>query len=149
MLVRNHLQLIKEAYQKAPNFNKYFPVLKDLYDLSYTVATDVSTRTFDGDSGPSLAEVDWWFLGFFQKAFNIKAQVIRAKDMHMKGRGSDLNLNICQRLGADTYYSGIMGKNYLDEPSFKTAGIKIEYQEYKPPNNYSALHQLFTVGAKL
>ena len=50
---------------------------------------------------------------------------------------SDLVLEICLREGADIYFSGALGKGYLEENKFKKAGIKIIYQSY----NSSAYEQ--------
>ena len=41
-------------------------------------------------------------------------------------------LNICKKLGADTYISGIGGKRYLDEKSFEKNKIILKYQNYNP-----------------
>ena len=39
-------------------------------------------------------------------------------------------MNICKKLGADTYISGIGGKRYLDEKSFEKNKIILKYQNY-------------------
>ena len=41
-------------------------------------------------------------------------------------------LNLCQKVGADTYLSGSQGRNYLHEPSFAAAEIKVQYQNFSP-----------------
>ena len=42
-------------------------------------------------------------------------------------------LQICQKLNADVYLSGISGKDYLEESRFTEQGIKVIYQEFYHP----------------
>ena len=41
-------------------------------------------------------------------------------------------MNICKKLGADTYISGIGAKTYLDEKLFEKNKIILKYQNYNP-----------------
>lgn len=62
------------------------------------------------------------------------------------GVKSDLVLNLCKNVGADTYLSGPQGRNYLDLPAFDKAGIEVLYHDYPSDgdNGLSAVHHLFT-----
>lgn len=142
-----HPSNIQQTYSSSPYFDKYFPGLKDAYDAVSELSI-MDVKNFDG-RGTSLATICYAMLGFFEEAFETKCKIVRASQHHFEGKGSSLNLNICKELGATEYYSGIMGKDYLDEQSFADAGIKVTYQEYKPPHMYSSIHQLFTQGAVL
>lgn len=48
-------------------------------------------------------------------------------------------IEICRRVGADTYLSGAGGHNYLAPAEFEKAGIKLEFQEFQHPV-YPQLH---------
>jgi len=43
--------------------------------------------------------------------------------------GTERLIDICKTKGADTYLSGISGKNYLDLSKFDEAGIKVIFQD--------------------
>ena len=40
-------------------------------------------------------------------------------------------LDICKEFSITNYYSGISGKDYLDEKSFSDAGVEVSFQNYK------------------
>jgi hypothetical protein len=42
-------------------------------------------------------------------------------------------INICKIFGADTFYEGSSGKNYIDEKDFLSHGIKVKFQNYQHP----------------
>ena len=56
-----------------------------------------------------------------------------SSEMDPQGNKNALVLYLCQTLGAATYISGILGKNYLEEEKFQEAGIEVKYQHYKHP----------------
>ena len=42
-------------------------------------------------------------------------------------------LDICQRVGATTYVSGVSGRDYLDRERFQKAGIDLQFQDFHHP----------------
>ena len=60
------------------------------------------------------------------------------------GGKSDLVLNICRRVGARTYLSGVRGASYLDWSAFERAGISIEVQAYRQSEGEAELSALHT-----
>lgn len=42
-------------------------------------------------------------------------------------------IDVCRRVGADTYLSGAGGRNYLAVVEFEKAGIKLEFQDFQHP----------------
>jgi hypothetical protein len=67
------------------------------------------------------------------KHFNIDSELIYASKMNVDGKKSDLILSICRESKADSYYSGISGKDYIDKESFAEAGIGLSFQEFYHP----------------
>jgi len=134
----NHPKTIYQAYHKSKLWKEYGGIL------------DVD----EYGEGKSLADICWSMLFHLAKPFADKRKMrfdaIRSSYFEKtKLKGSELVLDICKKLHATEYYSGIMGRDYLDEDAFEEAGIKIVYQDYKPIHNYSCIHQLFTIGAEL
>ena len=112
-----HLKSIEMNYRKAPFFNEFFPKLEGIQMLPAS----------------NLAELCWQQLQFWLKEFNIKAKVIRSSDLAVESKKSDLVLDLCLHFNADHYLSGILGKDYLDEYSFATNGIAVQYQDFQHP----------------
>lgn len=92
-------------------------------------------------TAPFLAR-DWNFLAdlCFEMlidhldALKISTKVAKASDMgDFSQSKSELILEICRRLGATRYLSGLLGRDYLDEASFAAAGIEVIYQDYAHP----------------
>ena len=42
-------------------------------------------------------------------------------------------MNLCRELGAKTYLSGPLGRNYLREDIFQSSGIAVRYDDYRHP----------------
>jgi hypothetical protein len=130
--VVSHLDIIRQRYGKEKYFNDYFPIIKEIYK-------DAGNRT-------NLAEINFVMLIEFVKLFNIKTEIIRSSALNINSKGSSLVLDICNKFNATEYYSGIMGRDYLDFEEFKKANIKVDIQEYIPPTKWSFIHQLFING---
>ncbi len=112
-----HLKSIEMNYRKAPYFNECFPKLELLLMLPAT----------------NLAELCWQQLQFWLKEFNIKTKVVRSSYLAISSKKSDLVLDLCRHFNADQYLSGIQGRDYLDESSFYTNGISVQYQDFQHP----------------
>src|SRR5690606_10105478 len=81
-----------------------------------------------------------------------------ASEFAFTGRKDELVLEICRELGATTYLSGTLGRDYLSREQFRDAGIGLAFQEYPcqpyaqphPPfsGGLSALDMLFNLGGE-
>ena len=54
-------------------------------------------------------------------------------------RGKDKIIQICEILGADTYYNAVGGKNHFDQEEFREHGITLNFVD-SLPQVYSQLH---------
>jgi len=114
---RKHLALWRENYRGARFAAPYLTFLEKLYAGSHRRLLDFNREV-----------IDWLFA-----QFEIKAEVRLASQMRWQGAATELNLSLCQDVGADVYLSGISGRDYLDERRFKAAGIAVRYQEFHHP----------------
>jgi len=70
--------------------------------------------------------------------------------------GTNVNLNISQKLNADVYLSGPSGRDYLDTSAFERKGINVEFHNFDHPvykqlsepfiPNMSSVDLLFNYG---
>ena len=131
----SHLDILKQRYSSEKYFNVYFPKLCDYFKKI--------------DKSMNLADINFILLKFFLESFEIKLKnpIVRMSEFkHIKGKGSDLILNICRNFKADEYYSGRKGFDYLIFKDFELANIELTFQDYIPESIWSSIHQLFTKG---
>ncbi len=122
-----HLKSIAMNYRKAPYFGKYYPEMEKLLRFPEN----------------RLSELCWQQLQYWIADLGIKTRLVRASEMDVVSRKSDLVLDICVTLGATKYISGALGRGYLVESDFATAGIEVDYQDYHHPV-YSQAHGDFS-----
>lgn len=121
-----NIESVYHNYCKAPYFRWFWDELKDIYSKDYLL----------------LVEFNLTLLKFFFKKLGIKREIQLASTLNVLGDKGDLILNICKALNAETYISGISGKEYLDLKLFNDAGINVVFQEFHHPI-YKQLYEPF------
>jgi WbqC-like protein len=111
-----HLKKIRTSYRNAPFFHLYEDYLQSVYSKDWEFL-------FDLDFELVKAATNW---------LGIKIPMLRESDLKVTGKATDRLISACKAVGADTYISGIGGKNYLDEGSFSKNGLSVVYQNYRP-----------------
>ncbi len=114
---KNWLGSVSLNYRKAPYFNNYYEEIE---------------RVINGASN-NLSQLNISLLKLLCNFLGIDTEFMLASKLSVKGRGSELILNLCKEFKADTYLSGISGKDYLQKEQFQKSGIKIEFQEFHHP----------------
>jgi len=121
-----HRKSIISSYQKAKYFSEYKPFFNKFYSTDFRY----------------LTELNEYFLRWILAILKIDVEIIRASDYNFEGQKSDLVLDMCKKLGADTYIFGSQGRNYANVKAFDRTGIKLYFQEYLHPT-YPQLHGSF------
>ena len=114
---RKHIHSICQWYRKAPFFQRYFPQIERILGTRYNFLIDLNHAV----------------LGFLLEEFQIECRFVLASELDVTGVGADLLVEICGRLGADTYVSGPLGRDYIADEKFRSAGIEIFYHDYIHP----------------
>ncbi|MCR4318702.1 MAG: WbqC family protein [Planctomycetes bacterium] len=139
------LKAIEINYRKAPHFEKYIEKFRE-----------VLTKDWDMFLGLSVAMIE-----VFLEALEVKIPVYKCSELEASGKGKELILAMCEKLGADRYLSGIHGKDYLGDLSYFTEkGVAIEFQDFRHPEYpqcqpgkflpyMSSLDALFNLGSDL
>jgi hypothetical protein len=113
-----HIKSIRLSYQKTDFFNDYFP------ELEFIIREK---------SQENLGTLNLFLLEYFLQCLNINTPIVKASDYNFNGSKSDLVLDMCLKLNADTYIFGEQGENYVDMESFNNAGISVKFQHYNHP----------------
>jgi hypothetical protein len=123
---RKHIASIRQAYTAAPFLRQYLPPLEELLHRQWERLVDLD-----------IAVVD-----LMAAAFGLTRRIERSSTLNIGGEKTERLLNICRHFGASTYLSGAAAETYLDEPLFKKAGVKVEWQRFEHPV-YPQLHGAF------
>jgi hypothetical protein len=115
---KKHLAAIQMNYRKAPNFEREYGYLEQCLQKDWEYLSDLCYE----------------MMCHFMKRLAIDTRVVKSSELsNLNSAKSDLILDLCREVGADEYFSGAMGSNYLDEDKFLDAGISVGYQDYKHP----------------
>ncbi len=136
-----HLQKIDKSYARAPFFHQYGQKMKDVYSRDWEM----------------LLELDLELVKLMMDWLGLKIPTVRESELGVGGESTERLVNACKAVGADTYVSGIGGKNYMDESMFARAGLSVVYQHYEPVEykqrfgstfvpNLSIVDMVFNVG---
>lgn len=124
---KKHWKSIYLNYKKAPFFNNYADFFEDVYRKEWHYLSDLNE----------------YLLKWFLRELGIEVKYYKSSELDFHGYKSDLVLNMCQKLGADLYIFGMLGKDYAEQDKFTRESIKIYFQAYKHPV-YSQLSRDFT-----
>lgn len=114
---KKHWKSIYLNYKKAPFFDKYSGFLEEVYKKDWQY----------------LADLNEYMLKWFLEQLGIRVKYFRASGLKFKGYKSGLVLDMCEKLRADIYIFGALGKDYAEKEKFSAAGVKIYFQDYRHP----------------
>ncbi len=115
---RKHWRSIEWNYSRAPGWQQHSPGLTAIYEQKWTHLAPLGTAILR------------WFLAELE----LDREVVLASDLRASGRSTDYIVEFCRELGADTFISGVHGRDYLVPERFAEAGVELRFQSYEPPN---------------
>jgi len=116
----DHPNILKNYYMKAPFFSREFEEVESLYHQYYNRPVDFVVATM---------------LFAFNK-LSIKVNLVFSEDLNVTGNKGEALIDICKKVNASKYISGLGGKNYLDEEillKFKQENIELNWQRFNHP----------------
>lgn len=117
---------VKQAYAKAPFWKAHELFLHELYAKKWERLVDMNEH----------------IIHYFLTALALPVKLLRSSSLGIDAKKGDLVFEICRKVGATSYLSGISGRDYLNENQFKSAGIELQFQEFHHPI-YRQLHTPF------
>lgn len=115
---KKHWESIRQNYCKA----KYFKSCSEFFENVYM-----------NEKFTKLIDLNETILKFIIKTLGIQAKFIKASSLDIRGKSTDLLIEICKAVGADTYLSGPSGKKYLEEQRFRDESIQLIYDDFHHP----------------
>lgn len=112
-----HWKKISQTYANS----KYFHLYHDYFEKVYLKNWDC---LFDLDFETVKQVIQW---------LGIKIEIIRESELKISTSSTQRLVDVCKKIGADTYVSGVGGRQYMDESIFEKNNLKLIYQDYKHP----------------
>ena len=114
---KKHWAAIRQNYSKADYFCDFSGFFENLYAKEWTKLVDLNT------------EIIYYLL----QTFDIKAEILIESALEINSNKTERLIDLCKKLGADTYLSGAGGRDYMEESRFAEEKIKLIYQDFKHP----------------
>ena len=139
---QKHLTSFKSAYIKSPYLEDHMDFLETIFSSKFE----------------KLIDLNLTILIYIMKHLKIFKKVILHSELGIKSTGNDLLIDICKKIGADSFLAQKPAKRYLDADLFGTAGIKLKF--FNPSSlvypqlwgdfipNLSAFDLIFNCGPK-
>ena len=115
---RKHYESIKMYYNNSPHFLEHSSFLEETY-----------IKKIWG----KLIDINVFITEYILKYLDISIPIYFSSQFRIKETKTKRIVEICRKINADTYLSGIGAKEYLDEKEFKNNNIKLIYQNFKHP----------------
>jgi hypothetical protein len=115
---RKHLQALVTNYGKAPYFDDYIDIFRQIYASHWEHLSELNIQ---------VVERIRLVLDLARKP------VVRASEMQLSDDPTDRLIDICQALDCDTYLAGAAGEGYMDLKRFRRRGLRVIYQDFKHP----------------
>ncbi|MDF2800623.1 MAG: hypothetical protein K0S61_526 [Anaerocolumna sp.] len=109
------LKLIEINYGKSKYFKEIYPLFRDLLLCSYD----------------SLSDMNITINKFMCYSFGFTTNFVKVSDFSLGTKKEDKVLDICERLNATTYYSGMGASSYQSKEHFEARGIDLAYTDYQ------------------
>jgi hypothetical protein len=84
-----------------------------------------------GDAGGYLWMFNTILILEILRYLNRQKDVYFSSDLNIEGKSTEKIINICRKVGCDTYISGLGAKKYLDTEAFRKNNIKLIFDNYK------------------
>ena len=140
---RKHWRSLDLAYRRYPHFADHAAFFEGLY-----------ARPWE-----RLAELNEAVIRYLLEAFGIRVPFHRSSELKPEGAATELILDLCRKLKADAYLSGVHGRDYLDIPAFGRSGVDLRFSDFAHPAysqapyegfvpNLAAVDLLFAAGPR-
>jgi hypothetical protein len=137
-----HLRSIRELYAHAPYLRAHLSALEEIYARRHH----------------TLAALNVDLIRHLWGALAIPAKLYLQSELGVTGQGTDLLVNVCEALKADTYVGLTVAAKYLDPQKLSARRIELALVTFQPPvypqlwgdlrYNLSTLDVLLNCGPK-
>ena len=115
---KKHLKTMEQNYQKTPFYSSFFDEFREVYS----------------QDEKGLAEFNIKIIMWLLERFKIKTEVLRSTELDFKNglKKNDMIIELMKRVDGKHFISGDGAREYIEPEKFESAGISLEFQDYKP-----------------
>ncbi len=121
---KKHWKTISENYNKSKHFDNFKGNFQNIFLSNWN----------------NLSELNIKIILEILMILNIKTKIYKASDLKVKGKSTELLVNLCKKINSKTYISGEGGENYLELEKFKEAGIQVIFEKNINQKPYKQNH---------
>lgn len=132
---KSHWNTIAQFYKKAPYFQEYAPIFKEIYE-------SLENEEF-------LCNVNYKFIYAILKILDIKTKVSFSTDYGLIEGKTERLVDLVQKAGGNEYISGPAAQDYIKKELFDAAGIKLTWMDYSGYPEYPQLYPPFEHGVSI
>jgi len=114
---KQHWKSLISNYGRAPFFKKYSDFFDDLYRKDWSM----------------LIDLNMYIVRETLRLLKVEKPIYLESQLNINTKNAKRIIDICNALKADTYLSGVGGKEYLDEELFAHSDIQLIYQNFTHP----------------
>jgi hypothetical protein len=114
---RKHLGSIKTSYATAPYFKEYYGFFEDTFQRQWLKLSDLNVH----------------ITRFVMDKLSITTPIVFESELNVITPKTQRIIDICKKMNADTYLSGVGAKEYLEESLFPEQRITLYYQHFNHP----------------
>jgi len=139
---KKHWRSILLNYQKAEFFDEHKKIFEEIFSKKWE----------------KLASLNEAIIRYLANQLGINVEIVKSSDLELIGSKTEMLIDMCKKLGADTYLSGEGGRTYVDTKKFETNNITHLFTNFKHPvyrqqfepfiPNMSVIDLLFNHGNK-
>jgi hypothetical protein len=139
---RKHLVSLHQQYAHAPWLAEHLPAITTIYERNHRRLLDLNLDIIRHLAG----------------ALGTGTRFVLQSELGISGRGTELLVNVCRALQADTYATLSPIEKYLDLAMFGASGVDVRFTRFSPPvypqlwgefrYNVAALDLLLNCGPK-
>jgi len=139
---KKHLASLKTSYANAPYLKEHLDFISEIF-----------AEKFD-----KLIDLNMDIIQYLKKHLMIDTPLVLQSSLSIKGKGNELLIEICRKMGSSDYLAQRCAEKHLDHELFSRAGIKLHFLTPLTPiypqlwgefiHNLSALDLLFNCGPK-
>jgi len=112
-----HLKTLAQCYGRTPFFEETYSLAQGVYAPEWKLLSPLNLASLE----------------MLKAALEIKTRLVLSSTLALEGAATARLVDLCLKMGADTYLAGAGGHDYMDLSLFEKAGIKVIFQEYKHP----------------
>ncbi|MBN1871183.1 MAG: WbqC family protein [Candidatus Omnitrophica bacterium] len=114
---RRHWRAIYLNYKHAPYFKDHCDFFENVYNSKWDRLNDLNMA----------------LIKYIDSSLGIEKPVYLSSEFKLDTVKTQRIIDICKALKADTYLSGLGGKDYLEEDRLAESSIRLEYQDFHHP----------------